>query len=208
MAHERDSNREAYNRIAEDWHRNHRDDTWWVEGTDKFISLLPAGASVLDAGCGGGTKAKYLSEHGIAVTGIDFAENLIAIARAEVPEAKFAVMDMYDLSGLAAEFDGVFAQAVLLHVPKREVPVVLHKLAGKVQPGGLFYIAVKEIKPGQPEEEARIENDYGYEYRRFFSYFILPELEGHIRPLGLEIVHADITPSGNSRWIQLIARKP
>ncbi|MDP3727120.1 MAG: class I SAM-dependent methyltransferase [bacterium] len=208
MAHERDSLRQTYNRIAEDWHRDHQDDTWWIEGTDMFVSLLPPGAAVLDAGCGGGTKAKYLTERGMAVTGIDFAGNLIAIAKRDVPAAAFAVMDIYDLSALAGQFDGVFVQAVLLHVPKRDVPNVLRQLANKVRPGGLFYIAVKEIKPGQPEEEERTERDYGYEYRRFFSYFTIPELEGHIRPLGFAIVHADIMPSGNSRWIQLIARKP
>lgn len=200
--------REAYNRIADDWHRDHQSDTWWIGGTDKFISFLKPGDSVLDVGCGGGTKAKYLTERGLEVTGVDFAENLIAIARREVPAGTFIAMDAYDLDTLTRTFDGVFCQAFLLHVPKRDAPEMLGKLAAKLRPGGYLYIAVKEVKPGQPEEEERIDNNYGYEYRRFFSYFTLPELEGHIRQTGLETAYSEITPSGNSRWIQLIARKP
>lgn len=206
MANKQDALRETYNRIAEDWHRDHQDDTWWVEGTNKFISFLKPDDSVLDVGCGGGTKAKYLIDRGLEVTGIDFAENLIAIAKREVPTGSFLVMDAYDLDTLAETFDAVFAQAFLLHVPKRDAPEMLGKFAAKLRPGGYLYIAVKEVKPGQPEEEERTERDYGYEYRRFFSYFTLPELEGHTRHMGLETAYSEITHSGNSRWIQLISQ--
>lgn len=207
MASEQDALRETYNRIADDWHRDHQDDTWWIGGTDKFISLLPPGASVLDVGCGGGTKAEYLIDRGLEVTGIDFAENLIAIAKAEAPAGRFIAMDAYDLDTLSGTFDGVFAQAILLHIPKRDIPAMLVRLVAKVRAGGYLYITVKEVKPGQPEEEERVENDYGYEYRRFFSYFTLPELESRIRQIGLETMHIEVTPSGNSRWIQIISKK-
>ena len=207
MVNEQDALRQTYDRIADDWHRDHQDDTWWIDGTDTFISFLKPGDLVLDVGCGGGTKAKYLIDRGLEVTGIDFAENLIAIAKREVPTGTFIVMDAYDLDALPGTFDGVLAQAFLLHVPKRDVSAVLGKLTDKVRPGGYLYMAVKEVKPGQPEEEERIENDYGYEYRRFFSYFTLPELEGLIRQTGLETAYSEITPSGNSRWIHLIGQR-
>jgi 2-polyprenyl-3-methyl-5-hydroxy-6-metoxy-1,4-benzoquinol methylase len=63
--------RETYNRIAEDWVHDHAQDTWWIAGTDTFVSLLPDGARVLDVGCAGGVKAQYLTDKGLHVVGID-----------------------------------------------------------------------------------------------------------------------------------------
>ena len=57
-----DGLRDTYDRIADDWARDHERDTWWREGTAKFASLLPNGARVLDAGCGSGQKAKFFQD--------------------------------------------------------------------------------------------------------------------------------------------------
>ena len=84
--------KDTYNTIAEEWDRQHQSDDWWVAGTDKFVSFLKPGNFVLDVGCGVGTKSKYLSEKGLRVVGIDFAEKFVEIAREKVPETKFLVV--------------------------------------------------------------------------------------------------------------------
>lgn len=43
---------------------------------------------------------------------------MIALARGQVPTGTFFVKDIKEPLGLKSMFDGVFAQAVLLHVPK------------------------------------------------------------------------------------------
>lgn len=199
--------KDTYNKIAADWHKDHKQDNWWVEATDKFISLLPTGGEVLDVGCGAGTKAKYLVNKGLQVLGIDIAENLIAIAKTEVPAARFLVMDMKELGDLMESFDGVFAQASLLHIPKQEISAVIKSLSGKLKSGGYFYVAVKEIKPGQAEEEVVKENDYGYEYERFFSYYTLDEIKKYCIALSMEIAYANVASSGRSNWLHVIAKK-
>jgi SAM-dependent methyltransferase len=197
----------TYDRIAEDWHRDHQVDSWWVEGTDKFISQIPTGGNVLDVGCGSGVKSKYLAESGLRVTGIDFSAGMIGIAQREVPEAHFQVLDMRDVGSLPGEFDGVFVQAALLHIPKKEVSTVLAGLASKLKQGGYLYVAVKGMRPDGVEEEVVKERDYGYEYERFFSYFSEEELRSALESLGLSIVFAETKPSGRTAWVQLIARK-
>ncbi len=193
----------TYNKIAKDWHKNHQQDDWWVEGVDKFISLLKQGSVVLDIGCGGGTKTKYLVNKGLKVFGIDFSEKMIGIAKREVPEADFLTMDLRDVNDLEENFDGIFVQAVLLHFPKKEIRDVLKKIINKLKDGGYLYIAVKETKSGQPEEEIKIENDYGYQYERFFSYFMLEELKNLFFDFKMKVVYEN-TING---WIQIISRK-
>lgn len=199
--------KDTYNLIAEDWHRDHQKDDWWVEGTDKFVSFLSTGVRVLDVGCGSGVKAKYLSNKGVKVVGLDLSDKMIEIARREVSEAEFIVGDMAQLANVEGEFDGIFMQASLLHIPKAEAPKVLASLNAKLKKGGYFYVGVKALMPGAPEEEIEKENDYGYEYERFFSYYSLDELRGYFKDLDLEIVRELVASSGKRPWIQVIGRK-
>jgi 2-polyprenyl-3-methyl-5-hydroxy-6-metoxy-1,4-benzoquinol methylase len=197
----------TYNKIAEDWDMDHTRDEWWKEGLQKFTSLLSPGASVLDVGCGSGVKSEILEKKGVKVTGIDFSEKMLEIARRRVPDEEFLLVDLYDLSEFHRKFDGIFAQAVLLHFPKNDVEEVIRLLIEKLNPGGYFYAAVKERRSGERSEEMVKENDYGYEYERFFSYFTLDEMKKYFLDKELEITYNEITHSGRRNWIQIIGRK-
>ena len=199
--------KDTYNRIADDWFKDHHDDTWWVEGTDKFVSLLKSDSLVLDVGCGAGVKSKYLLNKGLKVVGIDFSEKMIEIAKREVPAVTFYVMDIKNLSGLSETFDGILAQAVLLHIPKVEIATVIGGLKTKLKDGGYLYIAVKEKRPEGKEEEVLAENDYGYKYERYFSYFTLPEIQKYLADAQMTICYEKVACTGHTNWIQVICRK-
>ena len=202
--------KDTYNKIAEEWHQDHQSDDWWQEGTNKFISYLKSGSAVLDVGCGGGNKSKYLADRGLDVLGIDFSENMVTIASREVLNARFQVLDINDIGTLGENFDGIFMQAVLLHIPKAKVEDILRKVVKKLNPGGYLYIAVKEKIEGGVDEEVKKDDDYGYEYERFFSYFSIDELRQHFENLNLEVVYEDVKPPSRtarkSNWLQIIGK--
>jgi len=199
--------KESYNRIAEDWHKDHQQDDWWVEGTGEFISFLKPDALVLDLGCGGGTKSRYLIDKGLQVVGTDFSEKMIEISKRENPDGTFLVSDLGEVDKLPYQFDGIFMQAVLLHVPKKEIIDKLKKVISKLKDGGSLYISVKERRQGSTDEEIKIEDDYGYEYKRFFSYFTVDEIESYMQEIGLEVVYSAIKDSFRTNWIQVIGKK-
>ncbi|MEK9152200.1 MAG: class I SAM-dependent methyltransferase [Patescibacteria group bacterium] len=198
--------RTTYDRIAEDWHKDHLNDTWWQGSMDEFCRLMPPGAEVLDVGCAGGVKTNLLRQRGFRATGIDLSDGLIAVARREFPEVEFHNLDLRDVASLGKKFDGIYALAVLLHVPKAEVDGVLRGWAESLKPGGHAFVAVKERRDGQPEEEILEETDYGYAYRRFFSFFTPDELRERLRRAGLEIVSEQVDLTGNTRWVKMIAK--
>lgn len=199
--------KETYNRIAEDWVKDHSQDDWWVAGTDTFIAALPLGSLVLDMGCGGGVKSQYLKEHGLQVIGADFSENMIALAQKRVPGVAFRVVDMREVHTLPEIFDGIFAQASLLHIPRVEAARVVSGFAQKVRPGGLVYLAVKGKREDGAEEAVVKENDYGYAYERFFSYFTLEEIRSYLTDSGLTVMYESVSPVGRTKWIQVIGQK-
>ncbi len=193
--------------IAEDWVRDHHSDTWWQEGTEKFLSLLPPHASILDVGCGAGVKTRYITQKGFKVTGIDFSEKMIEIARRESPDIPFEVLDMYELEKHTVKYDGVFAQASLLHIRKERIQEVVSQLRNILVPGGLLYIAVKGIREDGVQEDVKKEYDYGYEYERFFSYYSLSELETYLTQAGMDVLWTLDTLSGRTHWLQIVGKR-
>lgn len=180
--------KETYNAIASDWVKDHDKDTWWQEGTNTFLEQLPTGATILDVGCGGGVKTSYIGDKGFQVTGIDFSEKMIEIAKSKLPQFDFDLVDIYEIDQYPKSFDGIFAQAVLLHISKKRIVEVLEKLKSKLNPGGLLYIAVKGIKDDDVEEKVVQESDYGYSYERFFSYYSIDELRKYLQDMNMEII--------------------
>jgi cyclopropane fatty-acyl-phospholipid synthase-like methyltransferase len=87
---------------------------------DRFAALLPAGAEVLDIGCGTGEPiARYLSSRGFAVTGIDSSPTFVRLARGGVgtehSSADFRVGDMRLLQ-LKRRFAGLLAWDSFFHL--------------------------------------------------------------------------------------------
>ena len=101
--------------------KDHHNDTWWIDGTDKYLAFLKPKSSILDIGCGAGNKANYLSNKGFKVTGIDFSKKIIELAKEQVPQVNFYTKDIKQPLNMEEQFEGIFLQAVLLHIPKMKL---------------------------------------------------------------------------------------
>ena len=83
---------------------------------DRFCALVPEGGSVLDLGCGAGEPiAKYVSERGCAVTGVDSSPAMIAKFRARLAGQEALISDMRTLS-LGRLFHGILAWDSFFHL--------------------------------------------------------------------------------------------
>jgi SAM-dependent methyltransferase len=85
----------------------------WLES---FCSLIPAGGSVLDVGCGAGEPiAAYLAAEGYRVTGVDSSKRMIEMFQAALPAQAAIVADMRDLR-LEQSFSGILAWDSFFHL--------------------------------------------------------------------------------------------
>jgi 2-polyprenyl-3-methyl-5-hydroxy-6-metoxy-1,4-benzoquinol methylase len=199
--------KETYNKIARDWHDEVKVSHWWENGLARFMSLVKKNVTIFDVGCGPGITAKTFIENGFNVVGIDFSEKMIEIAKEKVPEGKFLVMDVEIIDKIPDLFDAIYLQNVLLHIPKKSVEITLKKISEKLQKGGYMYISVGEKKLDGPDEEVRVDHDYGYQVERFFSYFTQEEIKAYCANADLDIVFFEVVPMRNKRWIQAIVQK-
>ncbi len=83
---------------------------------DRFLKLIPAGASILDLGCGAGLPISgYLIRQGYAVTGVDSSSPLIELCRTRFPQEEWIVADMRTLD-LGRQFAGIIAWHSFFHL--------------------------------------------------------------------------------------------
>src|SRR4051812_27328713 len=86
----------------------------------------PGGARVLDAGCGSGRDVLAFGEAGFAVTAIEAAPSLAALASNHTG-LPVQVMTFQEVAWREA-FDGVWACASLLHVPRADLAGAVRRL--------------------------------------------------------------------------------
>ena len=118
----------------------YRDGTWNHDVSQNIQALLAAIAGappyrILDLGCGPGRDLVAFRDLGHAVVGLDGCPEFVAMARA-VSGCEVWQQDMLAMTLPRASFDGVFANAVLFHVPSRALPGVLDRLHATLKLGG------------------------------------------------------------------------
>lgn len=189
-----------YNQVAEDF----RDGTRDHDVSQNIAALLrhiqaPTPWQILDFGCGPGRDLKTFSAMGHIAVGLDGSERFAQMARAdsgcEVLQQNFLELDLP-----AARFDGIFANAVLFHVPRQELPKVLRQLHATLKPGGVLF-----------SSNPRGQNQEGWKGERYGSYHDLEswrellneagfvELEHYYRPTGL--------PMEQQPWLASVWRR-
>ena len=151
MVQKDDVNKKTYNAIADFYVKeaslDHEDKTY----LDSFLKTV-SGNKILDLGCGPGILSKYLSNLGYDVTGVDFAEQMISIARGIVPDTKFIVSDVASLE-LDDKFDGIVLAHFLIHFSKEENIQILNKLHTLMNPDASLFIQFSaNLTPGIQDE--------------------------------------------------------
>lgn len=191
-------------------HYEHTAEEFWQGTRDHDVSqniaaLLqyieaPAPFKLLDFGCGPGRDLKTFRELGHHPTGLEGAARLAAMARAysgcEVLQQNFLELDLPD-----AHFDGIFANAVLFHVPSQALPRVLGKLRATLKPGGVLFSS----NPRGDGQEGWRGKRYGtfHDWPTWRNYLLAAgfiELTHYYRPAGL--------PLEQQPWLASVWRKP
>ena len=101
-----------------------------------FLDQLPEGGRILELGCGGGQDALAMLQRGFDVTATDGSPALAAEAEARLGRpVQVMLFEELDAQGV---YDGVWAQASLLHAPAAALPGILARVRQALKPGGRF----------------------------------------------------------------------
>jgi SAM-dependent methyltransferase len=168
----------------------------------EWLQYLPAGASLLDLGCGGGQDAGDLDRRGYHVVGVDRTSALLSAGRRRYPSLPLVRADLRDLPFQAMSFDGFWAAASLMHFPKPDARRILADLYKLVRPGGLFAATVTY------GVTSRLVTD-GWLPGRYFARWRKDELARAVRRAGWTILELNVVTNRErkGRWVNLLAQK-
>ncbi len=107
-----------------------------------FLSELPRGGLILDAGSGSGRDTLEFVKRGYRVEAFDASAALAALSSLYTG-VQTEVLAFENFNMRPERYDGIWALASLLHVPRRELPRVVAELAASLKPGGIFFATFK-----------------------------------------------------------------
>lgn len=108
---------------------------------EQFLKYVKPGGRILDLGCGSGRDSRAFLERGYEVVAVDGSRELAKIAGAYIGQ-EVIVADFREFEP-EGTFDGIWACASLLHLPKEEIAAVMRRMAAHLAEGGCFYASFK-----------------------------------------------------------------
>lgn len=165
----------------------------------EFLEVLEEGDTVLDLGCGSGRDSLTFYEMGYDVTAMDASEEMCKLA--EIHTGLDVLCMSFEEMDFEAVFDGIWACASLLHVPKAEMPEILDRVKLALKPEGVLYMSFKK---GDFE---------GFRGERYFSDYTSESMERLLEDTkGLSLLKIweseDVrSDHKDTVWVNVLARK-
>lgn len=103
-----------------------------------LLDPLPA-STMLDAACGTGRYSSYLAARGHQVIGVDRSPEMLAKARAKLPNGDFREGDLEAMPLSAAAVDVAVCALAMVHLPR--IDQAVSELARVTRPGGRVIIS-------------------------------------------------------------------
>ncbi len=155
--------------------------------------------TLLDLGCGPGRDLKTFRALGHNAIGLDGSERFVSMARVE-SGCDVWHQNLFSLDLPADYFDGIFANAVLFHVPTQILPRVIAELRAALKPNGVLF-----------SSNPRGHNVEGWQGSRYGAYHDLPNWQALMNAAGFDELEHYYRPEGLPReqqpWLASVWRR-
>jgi 2-polyprenyl-3-methyl-5-hydroxy-6-metoxy-1,4-benzoquinol methylase len=189
IAHEYNSNRLSRKEVVSEYF-------------DSLSHFFPQSGTLLDLGCGGGEPVTaYFARKGFQITGVDISEQMIEIARKQLPQGEFIRCDMTESEFDEADFDLIVSTFAIIHIPQPEQEQLFRNILRWLKSSGIAFLTL-----GAKNEESILQEWKGV--TMYWSHFGPEEYRTMLGNLGFGILWEELEdlPNGE-RFYNVILQK-
>jgi SAM-dependent methyltransferase len=198
--------RQGYDKLSYAYRADNTPDDYqdYASWVGILADRLPERSPVLDVGCGCGLPATRLLANRFDVTGVDFSDVQISRARRLVPAARFVCGDILQQPFPPDSHAAVVSFYAIIHMPLSDHPLLFEKIAHWLRASGYFLATVGHDEwTGQEETYLGIRGG-----RMCWSHADETTNVRWIREAGLQVLHTEFVPEGDSGHTLVLAQKP
>lgn len=107
----------------------------------QLLQKYSLGHQLLEIGSGPGALAVWLKDMGCQVTCLEPAKKLAEMASKKGLEVHELTIQEFESD---IQYDSILAISSLIHVPKKELPAQIQKIASLLKPQGIFFVSFIE----------------------------------------------------------------
>ncbi|HEY9876203.1 MAG TPA: class I SAM-dependent methyltransferase, partial [Candidatus Obscuribacterales bacterium] len=173
------------------------------QNRDALVAAMPRNpGKILDLGCGPGRDLVAFKSQGHTVIGLDATPAFVEMAQ-QASGCEVWQQSFFNLDLPPETFDGIFANASLLHVPRAEMVRVLKDLWRSLLSKGAIVMSMV-----RGDSEGYSARSTGYRYVVGWEFETLATC---VEAAGFEILHHYYRPPGlppeAQSWLVIVARK-
>lgn len=173
----------------------------WSAARQSFLALQPAGAHLLEAGCGEGDDLCFFRQQGLVVTAFDarLAHARVASRRSGQPVRVCRIEQLHSV----VPYDGIWARGALPAIAPDELSDALAHLAGLLKPTGPLYCAFPHPS-GQPVATGSTPGEPSAEVHLCLTRLDEDGLRQLIAPLPLQLQQCWESEQADGRWLHTL----
>ena len=138
---------EAFNNIASAYQDKFMELDLYNDTYDTFCQLVKKpNAKVLEVGCGPGNITKYIlsKRPDLKITATDVAPNMLKLAKANNPTARFKLLDCREMEKLTDKFDAVISGFCMPYLSREDCAKFIQASHGLLNSNGILYFSTIE----------------------------------------------------------------
>ena len=186
---------------------------------ESVMELLtkPAGAFVVDLGCGNGSLTPRLAAKGYRVLGVDDSEAMLKLAGKDHPELTFCRGNAINFQ-LEQKADAIFSNAVLHWIDAKDQQAMLNNVYQQLVPGGEFVCEFGGYGCAESVHSTLEQcfQERGLVYPRVFFFPTIGQYAPMLEKAGFRVEFATLFdrptvqegPDGLENWIRMFVKEP
>ena len=178
---------QRFNEFAEEYASRFDNVNGYIEQLTHFCSLVKSdNPRILELACGPGNVTGFLKNRfrNSRILAVDLAPKMIEIARTQLPDVDFRVMDVREISTIPDRFDAVMCSFCLPFLSKTDSAKLIAHCAECLVSGGVLYVSTME---GNEERAGYEATSFSGDAEIYFNYHQQTDLEQAFEQSGFEI---------------------